>query len=68
MILPTRANQRRSSDFVSDALSDDQRLHVLCIVDDCTREALAAVVDRSMAVTQATMLCARTLLTAEDIQ
>lgn len=48
IIVPDRANQRWSLDFVSDALSDGQRFRVLCIVDDCTREALAAVVDRSM--------------------
>lgn len=48
ILLPDRANQRWSLDFVSDALSDGQRFRVLCIVDDCTREALATVVDRSM--------------------
>ena len=47
-LVPDRANQRWSLDFVSDALSDGQRFRVLCIVDDCTREALATVVDRSM--------------------
>lgn len=46
--MPDRANQRWSLDFVSDALSDSQWFRVLCIVDDCTREALATVVDRSM--------------------
>ncbi len=48
ILVPDRANQRWSLDFVSDALSDGQRFRVLCIVDDCTREALATVVDRSM--------------------
>jgi len=48
ILIPDRANQRWSLDFVSDALSDGQRFRVLCIVDDCTREALATVVDRSM--------------------
>jgi len=33
---------------VSDAFEDGQRFRVLCIVDDCTREALATVVDRSL--------------------
>lgn len=33
---------------MSDALADGQRFRVLCIVDDCTREALATVVDRSL--------------------
>lgn len=48
ILVPDRANQRWSLDFVSDALSDGQRFRVLCIVDDCTREALVTVVDRSM--------------------
>ncbi len=46
--MPDRANQRWSLGFVSDALSDGQRFRVLCIVDDCTREAPATIVDRSM--------------------
>ena len=47
--MPDRANQRWSLDFVSDAFANGQRFRVLCIVDDCTREALAAtVVDRSL--------------------
>ena len=33
---------------MSDAFADGQRFRVLCIVDDCTREALATVVDRSL--------------------
>ncbi|SFG25219.1 putative transposase [Roseobacter denitrificans OCh 114] len=37
-----------SLDFVFDAFADGQRFRVLCIVDDCTREALATVVDRSL--------------------
>ena len=48
ILVPDRAIQRWSLDFVSDALSDGQRFRVLCIVDDCTREALATVVDRSL--------------------
>ena len=47
-LAPDRAKQRWSLEFISDVLSDDQRFRVLCIVDDCTREALATVVDRSM--------------------
>lgn len=43
-----RANQRWSLYFVSDAFEDGQRFCVLCIIDDCTREALATVVDRSL--------------------
>lgn len=48
ILVPDRANRRWSLDFVSDALSDGQRFRVLCIVDDCTREALATFVDRSL--------------------
>lgn len=32
--------------YVSDAFEDGQWVSVLCIVDDCAREALATVVDR----------------------
>lgn len=46
--MPDRANQRWSLGFVSDAFANGQRFRVLCIVDDCTREALATVVDRSL--------------------
>ena len=48
ILVPDRANQRWSLDFVSDAMADGQRFRVLCIVDDSTREALATVVDRSL--------------------
>ena len=48
IVVPDRANQRWSLNFVSDAFEDGQRFRVLCIVDDCTREALATVVDRSL--------------------
>lgn len=45
--VPQGANQRWSLDFVSDALNDGRRFRVLNIVDDFTRECLAAVVDTS---------------------
>ncbi|MBG6211059.1 transposase InsO family protein [Labrenzia sp. EL_126] len=48
ILVPDRANRRWSLDFVSDALSDGQRFRVLCVVDDCTREALGTIVDRSL--------------------
>ncbi len=48
ILVPDRANRRWSLDFVSDALSDGQRFRVLGVVDDCTREALATIVDRSL--------------------
>ena len=34
ILVPDRANQRWSLDFVSDAFEDGQRFRVLCIVDD----------------------------------
>jgi len=46
--IPQGQNQRWSLDFVSDALSDGRRFRVLNIVDDFTRECLAAVVDTSL--------------------
>ena len=48
ILVPDRPNQRWSLDFVSDMFTDGQRFRILCIVDDCTREALATVVDRSL--------------------
>ncbi len=48
MTLPTTINQRWSLDFVSDTLSDGRRFRILCIVDDFSRECLAAVVDTSL--------------------
>ena len=49
MALPITINQRWSLDFVSDTLSDGRRFRILCIVDDFSRECLAAVVDTSLA-------------------
>lgn len=48
ILVPDRANQRWSLDFMSDALSDGRRFRVLCIVDDFSREALATVADISL--------------------
>jgi putative transposase len=48
MTLPIRINQRWSLDFVCDTLSDGRRFRILCIVDDFSRECLAAVVDTSL--------------------
>ena len=48
MTIPQGANQRWSLDFVSDALLDSRRFRVLCVIDDFTRECLAAVVDNSI--------------------
>lgn len=40
--------QRRSLDFVSDALNDGRKLRVLCVIDDFSRECLATSVDNSL--------------------
>jgi len=49
MAIPQGPNQRWSLDFVSDALSDGRRFRILCVIDDFSREYLAAVVDTSIA-------------------
>ncbi|WHQ68565.1 IS3 family transposase [Methylorubrum extorquens] len=41
-------NQRWSLDFISDTLDDGRRFRILVVVDDCTRECLALVVDTSL--------------------
>ncbi len=48
MLLPSRPNERRSLDFVSDAFTDGRRFRVLAVVDDYSRECLALVVDTSL--------------------
>ena len=46
--LPQASNQRWSLDFVADQIADGRRFRVLAVVDDFTRECLAAVVDTSL--------------------
>jgi putative transposase len=48
LALPTRQNQRWSMDFVSDALSEGGKFRSLNIVDDFSRECLAAEADTSI--------------------
>jgi len=61
ILVPARANQRWSLDArplssdqwrtkvaMSDVFADSQRFRVLCILGNCTRGALATVVDRSL--------------------
>lgn len=48
MAIPQGANQRWSLDFMSDALEDGRRFRVLNVIDDFSRECLAAVVDTSI--------------------
>ena len=48
LLVPTRPNERWSLDFASDTLRSGRRLRVLVIIDDATRECLAAVPDTSI--------------------
>jgi len=46
--LATQPNQRWSLDFVHDQLADGRRFRILNVVDDATRECLAAIPDTSL--------------------
>ena len=48
MVVPQGANRRWSLDFASDALQDNRRFRILCVIDDFTGECLATVVDNSL--------------------
>lgn len=48
MVLPSRANERWSLDFISDAFTDGRRFRVLAVVDDFSRQCLALVADTSL--------------------
>ena len=48
LALPTQTNQRWSMDFVSDGLGDGRKFRSLNIVDDYSRECVAAEVDTSI--------------------
>lgn len=48
MAIPQGPNQRWSLDFVSDSLSRGRRFRILNVIDDFSRECLAAVVDTSL--------------------
>ena len=48
MAIPQGPNQRWSLDFVSDTLSEGRRFRILNVIDDFSRECLAAVVDTSL--------------------
>jgi putative transposase len=48
LLVPTRPNERWLLDFASDTLRSGRRLRVLVVIDDATRECLAAVPDTSI--------------------
>jgi putative transposase len=50
--MPTLLNERWSMDFVRDTLGDGRVFRALTIVDDCSRESLAIVVDFSLPATR----------------
>lgn len=45
---PDKINQVWSLDFISDALADGRRFRVLGVMDQCSRECLALVIDTSI--------------------
>ena len=50
ILVEARANARWSLDFVHDQFADGRRFRILNVVDDVTRECLAAVLDTSRGV------------------
>ena len=48
MVVPNRANERWSIDFVSDQLANGRRFRVLNLVDDFTRECVLQIADFSI--------------------
>ena len=50
MIVPTRANERWSMDFVHDQLADGRRFRIFDVVDDYSRECIDQGLDTSISV------------------
>jgi len=48
MLLPQRANQRWSLDFLSDVFGAGRRFRILAVIDDFSRECLALIADTSL--------------------
>jgi putative transposase len=48
IVLPAAPNQRWSLDFLADQLDNGRRYRILAVLDDFSRECLAAVVDTSL--------------------
>ena len=46
--LPSGPNERWSLDFVPDSFTDGRRFRILNVIDDVTRECLAAIADTSI--------------------
>ena len=48
MVLQDGSKKRWSLDFVSDALTDERRFHIITVVDDFSRDYLKLVADTSL--------------------
>ncbi|GLS34416.1 hypothetical protein GCM10010869_00040 [Mesorhizobium tianshanense] len=48
MLVPLQLDERWSIDFVSGQRTDGRRFCILAVIDDCTRECLALIVDTSL--------------------
>ena len=48
MRVPTKPNERRSIDFISDPLADGRRFRILNVVDDFSRKCVGQLVDTSI--------------------
>ena len=48
IMVPNRPTERWSLDFLSDVFGDAHRFRILAVIDDCTRECLKLVADRSL--------------------
>lgn len=59
MLLPLRPDERWSLNFLSDQLTDGRRFRILAIIDDCTRECLTLVADKSLSGTRVARELAR---------
>jgi putative transposase len=56
MLVPDRANTRRSLDFVSDALTDGRRFRVMAVIDDYKPGCLTLIADMPLS---SAVWCAR---------
>jgi putative transposase len=63
--LPIGINQRWTMDFMSDALADGRRFRVLNVVDDFSRECLAAEAGRSLTGRDVVTVLARLVIQRE---
>ena len=48
MLVPTKPNERRSVEFMSDPLTDGRRFRFLNVVDDFSRKCVGQLIDTSI--------------------